>query len=148
MSGSAFGVDRGGVEKRCVCCGSPTKSHPAPNGYLCHSCVTERDEAEIFESLPTGVYPDLSGDSTVSCRECDSIHTLREAADETGNRTFIRVIFDRVPLDRFTAVVVVGCPRCTKATEYLTDKDGAETVAETTGAQRYVWSPRRGVVEQ
>jgi hypothetical protein len=110
--------------------------------------VTERDEAEIFESLPTGVYPDLSGDSTVSCRECDSIHTLREAADETGNRTFIRVIFDRVPLDRFTAVVVVGCPRCTKATEYLTDKDGAETVAETTGAQRYVWSPRRGVVEQ
>lgn len=146
MSGPGYGEDVAGIEKRCVCCDTPTQSHSVPNGYLCHSCLTDREEDEIFDCLGTGAHPDLAPDTVMTCSRCGNEHTLREA--DAGPGMFLRVIIGRVPFDSLSAEVVVSCPRCTKATEYLTAETAAETVVEATSAKQYRWSASRGLVEE
>lgn len=143
---SSYNDDDAGIEKRCVVCDSPTQSHPAPNGYLCHTCLTEHDEDEIFEHLGGVADPELSAASVFPCGCCGSIHTLHEAT--AGGGDFVRIIIGRVPFDSLTAEIVVSCPQCTKATEYLTSETAGENIAEETGTKVYDFTRRGRLVER
>lgn len=138
----SFGSDTYGVEQVCVACGSPTKSHAVPNGYLCHSCLREHDEDTLFDSLPTDPLPKLSAETTVACHYCGTTHTIREV-HIPGTET-VRVGRGFPVFDTLTSMLWVSCPSCAKATEYLTSAEGAETLADTLGIDIAEYSRREG----
>lgn len=116
------------IPERCIVCESWTQSHPVPRGWLCHTCLLEHDPETIREALPVPPRPDLAVDDVVECFACGHEHTLRDA--HTPGYNHVGAIADGTPIDGFDAVVVVSCPRCTTATEYLTTEDAALDVVE------------------
>lgn len=144
MSGVSFGVDGYGVERECTVCGSGTQSHPAPNGYLCHTCLTERDESELLEDLPVAPIPNIDADSTVECRWCEAAHTLRDA--HLPGRDVLRAGVGLPTFDSLTGCLFVSCPSCAKATEYLTSEAAAEALASDLGIDLMEYNRRRGWV--
>jgi hypothetical protein len=140
-----FGRDSYGIEQQCVVCDTPTKSHPVPNGYLCHSCLTEEDESVILDALPIAPRPALGVDSTVECCECENEHTIRDAHTPGGDVIRAGVGFSL--FDSLTAFVWVSCPSCAVSTEYLTTEESAEELASTLGVDLMSYSRRKGWAE-
>lgn len=112
----------------CVVCGSSTRSHPVPAGVLCHTCLTEEDEADILDELPVPPVHDLDADTDLACSWCDHEHTPREV--NVRGRNFVTAAVEAVPFDQLDAVLVVSCPHCTQATEYLTTERACLDVIE------------------
>jgi len=140
-----FGRDSGGFEKVCHACGSATQSHPAPNGYLCHTCVTGLDEAALFDALPVEPIPELGPETTVPCVWCGATHTIRDA--HTPGGATIRGGVGFPVFDSLSGFVWVSCPTCTKSTEFLTTEEQAEALASTLEVPLMNYDRRQGWVE-
>lgn len=121
MSKGVFDHDSREVDTECVVCEKPTQSHMVPEGYLCHSCLSEESEERITGELAGNLAEGIELDSPMKCRQCSHRYRLNEAREKHGCQ--ISVFVDLVPLPTFSTVVMVNCPRCRKTTEYLTTKD-------------------------
>lgn len=111
------------LPETCVVCGKPTQSHPVPNGWLCHTCLTNRPNGEIFDALPVAPVPSLDPDTPLPCHWCEHEHTPR--AVDTPGVNFMTVICGTTPFDALDAILILSCPRCAETTEYLTSSSAA-----------------------
>lgn len=121
----------GDPPETCVACGKPTRSHPVPEGWLCHTCLVKRDETALLEELDVPTRPDLNADTDLACSTCGYVYTLREGY-VPGSQTLILLV-GASPFDALDAVLIGSCPRCTQASEWLTTTRAAEALATDLG---------------
>ena len=130
------------VDEHCIVCGSWTRSHPVPNSWLCHTCLTERDETTILDALPVAPVPDVDADTQLECHWCGGENTPR--AVNTPGKNFVVIAVHVTPFDRLEAVLIVSCPQCGHATEHLTTEDAALELSDAVGLEVRDLAPRHG----
>jgi DNA-directed RNA polymerase subunit RPC12/RpoP len=115
-------------EENCVVCGKPTTSHAVPAGWLCHTCLTEEDEDDVLDELAVPPVRDLDADTDLTCHWCGHEHTPREA--NTPGRNHVAAMLGESPFEALDALLIVSCPHCGRATEYLTTELSCRDVIE------------------
>jgi hypothetical protein len=138
----SFGTDIAGYDKVCLSCDTPTKSHPAPNGYLCHSCTTELPEAELLETIGVQRFETVDRETEISCWWCDSEYKITEGRGTDGPAVRVG---DGFPLfDSYPGLIISACPVCTRSTETVTQSAAAAAFADTIGVPVMSYSVRAG----
>jgi hypothetical protein len=140
----SFGTDRIGIEKRCYVCESPTKSHPAPNGWVCHTCKTETDDQTLLDALDIQPYPSPTFETPLECWWCHEETTLANIMGANGGSVQIGVGFDL--FSEFQGLIITSCPSCLQATDHVTTDTAARRIADLLSLPAHEYDPRNGWV--
>jgi hypothetical protein len=141
----SFGTDRTGIEKRCYICDSPTRSHPAPNGYVCHTCKTETPEQTLLDALSVSPIPSPTGETLLECRSCGEETPIKHIAEDPSGYIQAGVGFDL--FDEYQGMILVSCPACLTVTDYPTTNSAAERIANKLHVPPHEYDPRDGWVK-
>jgi hypothetical protein len=129
------------VEEKCVCCRKPTTSHPTLNGYLCHTCYTDRHPEEITDSLPVDPF---RGDETTPA---DCLYCGEQASPESAHTPGTdAVAIVKSPegkqgsgmLAKCEFILTQSCPACGRITGHPLE---ASTAARLMDVLNLCWEP-------
>jgi hypothetical protein len=141
----SFGTDRIGLEKRCYVCDTPTRSHPAPNGWVCHTCKTETPEHVLLDSLSISPLPSPTFETSVECWWCNEDTPLGHIANDPGATIRIGIDFDL--FDEYQGMIIASCPSCLEVTDHVTTNSAAKRIADELHIPAHEYDPRNGWVE-
>jgi len=141
----SFDTDRVGHEKRCYICDTPTQSHPAPNGWVCHTCKSDTEQTTLKDALDIQPRGDLTLETRLPCWWCEQTHPL---TDKIPSSESLLIGTGFHLLENYTGFLIASCPDCLKSSDYLTTSESAERIADQVGVSIHEYHYRHGWVEQ